>query len=184
MILFRIAGSLVLALFGAVSAAAQGPIERPASRAPTLQYSRADGCSTVFVYASNSDRSEVFWITGDLRAALNMPAEVKGWSGRTTVNLAATRHEFTAGIDTYSPGKRGIYCSDTHAGWEMTGWRAIAGTLRVDVSEYANCERCVQPDFLVVATLTGAVFRAPDGRIVRAPRPLVIKTRGGRVVGP
>jgi hypothetical protein len=73
--------------------------------------------------------------------------------------------------------------SDVVVGWETTGWQAVAGTLRIEVTDYANCRDCPWPDFLVVATVTGGVFQAPDGRRVRAARSILVTARGGRGIG-
>jgi len=150
---------------------------------PGFVYRDSDGCGQLTVYTWSDDRMEVFRVEWDLRIALGIPAGAPmTWQGMKTFELKDAPKGVRVAVDMHPSAVYSIYCTAVKIGIERrVVWRAIAGTLTIDVGENTGPESL--PSFPVVVTLKDAVFEAPDGRRISPVLPLVLKTTAGRPVG-
>jgi hypothetical protein len=149
---------------------------------PAFQYAGTDGCAQVMVYAWSDDRTEVFRVDWDVRAALGIPpGEKMTWHGVKTFDLRNTPRGLRVAIDMHQSAVYSIYCTPVMRGLERrTIWSAVEGTLTIDVGENTGTESL--PAYPVTAVLRNAVFESPNGK--RAPVfEIVVKATAGRPVG-
>lgn len=149
---------------------------------PDFRYRGSDGCGQLFLYSWNDERTEVLRIELDMKTVFGPPPAGKStWEGAKRFDLADAPKTLRVAVDLHPSPVYSLYCTAVPIGADRRAiWRAVAGTLTVDVGENTGTEAA--PSFPVTAVLQNGVFEASDGRRIRPVFDLVIKTVAGREV--
>ena len=126
---------------------------------PNLAYTNdAQGCGDIFLYQSNSDRSE--FITVSIQAeAFDLSPEP------LTIDLAAHPEAAQVWIDTYADSIEKLgenpYCNDVGpAAQPQSVWQAVSGSLTLSVSPGAETEPCAGDPYQTTVLMENVTFGA------------------------
>jgi TPR repeat protein len=143
-------------------------------RTPTFSYADAGGCgnSRPFVFAWSADRTETLTISAD-KAALQLSTRARSFDlARTRADLVVIAHLFERPVRTWP------YCTDGGATLNETEWRAVAGTVTVQMSPPGIQARDPQLYQLSI-TIAGAEFVNGSGARVRQSAPIRLEATAG-----
>ena len=150
---------------------------REVSRQPTMNYTGAEGCGNIEMYAWSADRAEAV-VVGIAASTLNLstqPAifDLSRESANITVNVhvydqAQRRFEFCTDVGrVYGPGSI-----------EPEVWRAVAGTITIESSPPR-----IRTARRATITLSNVTLRNSAGVILRMTRPVKLTAVVGAVFG-
>lgn len=146
------------------------------NRQPTMSYADAGGCGHIYVYGWTADRAEVGTVRIDA-PALGLASQPMTFDlARNSANISVETYVYDA------PRRRFDFCTDvvfTETGAsERTRWRAIAGTVTVELS--APGSRAAPR---VTVTLSNVVLQNAAGMTVKIAGPVRLTASVGSVFG-
>ena len=145
-------------------------------RQPAMAYAESDGCGLIQLYGWTLNRDEAIVVRANTQ-------ELGVLTQSATFDLS--RSSSNISIETYvydTARHRFDFCSDVRilesGGIEPEVWRAIAGTITIEMSPAGTRSR---PRATV--TLTNVVLRNATGTLMRAPGPIRLSAKVGSFAG-
>lgn len=138
---------------------------RDPERAPSLTYADADGCDDLLIHAWSSDHTETLAIRAD-RDLLQLSTTPR------VIDLATMPADFEVVADVFDRPQGQRFCTDAIAipeGTRQETWRAVAGTVSIQLSEPGIRARNPQ-QYRATIQIDNAEFQGPTGTTVKASR--------------
>ena len=149
---------------------------RDPERAPSLNYADADGCDDLLIHAWSSDHTETLAIRAD-RDLLQLSTKPR------VIDLATMPADFEVIADVFDRPQGQRFCTDAIAipeGTRQETWRAVAGTVSIQLSEPGIRARNPQ-QYRATIQIDNAEFLGPTGATVKAPRPIRLTAVAGQL---
>jgi hypothetical protein len=145
------------------------------ARQPTMSYVDADGCGHIHLYGWTSDRAEVVTVRVDA-AALGLSTQPATFDlSRETSNISVQTYVYA------EPRGRFDFCTDVVIRQsdfaEPVTWRAIAGTITIELSPPGARTR------RATVTVSNVVLRNGAGTTVKVAGPVTLTATVGGVFG-
>ncbi len=151
-------------------------------RQPTMSYTDADGCGHIQVHGWTADRAEAIVVRVD-GSALGLSTQPTAFDlARESANISIEAYVYPAARPEFD------FCSDAvaisvppNSVWPET-WRAVAGTVTIEVSPPGVRSHAPQLRRATV-TLSGVVLQNAAGTTVRMSRPVTLTAIVGSMGG-
>jgi hypothetical protein len=145
-------------------------------RTPAMTYMDAQGCGSIFLFASSEDRGEVVTFRADAGSLELTPQPLR-------FDLAKERRAFSLQIHVYERPVRDDLCSDARMPMpQEAAWQAVSGIVEIELSPRGVDPRASRLRHATVRILD-AEFVSPSGRRIRLSRPVVLTATVGFVYG-
>jgi len=145
-------------------------------RTPAMTYMEAQGCGSIFLFASSEDRGEVITFRADA-GSLELTPQARRF------DLAEERRAFSVQIHLYERPVRADPCSDLRMPMpQETAWQAVSGIVEIELASRGVDPRAQHLRRATVRILN-AEFVSPAGKRIRLSRPVVLTAIVGGVAG-